>query len=767
MSYIMSHSKHLFTSQNFINCAFYSALASLIPFLNVHLSELGLSWSQCAWINCMSALLSMIGPLCFGPLAHKLSGYKQTLILTMILAFLSVTALLFIPKVISNEHTPKMYFDCNENVLRIEQCSNWNGQCHTYPKRPATNFSSFEIVTCSYVCNDDGRHKINSSWYPVNVCFHDSNDPVSLCLDVQQEKIIRTDLSLSQEASIQFDSRFDRWPVIENDQQNDLVDRMFDGQSTCTFKPSPPLLMLQKVYNNIQCRPYVPNCNIYCSINLRHRTIGTTRVRPPTPCRMIEGNPEQTFYLYLLFRCLIDLTLLTSNSLIEAIRVANTNNYDSIYAGFERFWTIILPFIVWPPICGILSDYFNEKNADNYAPPIIIFDGFIAITMFLIIMLPLNSTQTKESTGKINSKKLVVLQPTKFRYPRRHSNQYLLYRLAILIPMVLILGCFWGLSNTLTGSFYRHSLHSSNFLIGFATSGSFLITALFAYMAKSMISGIGRMNLILLAFIFYSLRFGGISFLATAKYQHKNWLILPFEMMSSFCLPLAWIGVTAYGQHLIKRSPNGLSYATGTTIFQTYSPHVIMQYTLCLIHFGGGRALGAAMANIWLNLWPDIYNQWLWLTDFEMKTIDNYTIESISNDDNAARILFRFSSILSLIFGLIFTCIYYSCCLNFLIKRNDPNSSLTSIFGDHSSHNHHHNDRNNHHYLKLKCKSENEVYPLRNHHHHQRIRSNSKTSDQLQTPAPITRSMVTLRENLESSVDDDDNDHHHRNPDSI
>lgn len=541
---------------------------------------------------------------------------------------------------------------------------------------------------------------------------------------------------------------------------------MFDGQSTCTFKPSPPLLMLQKVYNNIQCRPYVPNCNIYCSINLRHRTIGTTRVRPPTPCRMIEGNPEQTFYLYLLFRCLIDLTLLTSNSLIEAIRVANTNNYDSIYAGFERFWTIILPFIVWPPICGILSDYFNEKNADNYAPPIIIFDGFIAITMFLIIMLPLNSTQTKESTGKINSKKLVVLQPTKFRYPRRHSNQYLLYRLAILIPMVLILGCFWGLSNTLTGSFYRHSLHSSNFLIGFATSGSFLITALFAYMAKSMISGIGRMNLILLAFIFYSLRFGGISFLATAKYQHKNWLILPFEMMSSFCLPLAWIGVTAYGQHLIKRSPNGLSYATGTTIFQTYSPHVIMQYTLCLIHFGGGRALGAAMANIWLNLWPDIYNQWLWLTDFEMKTIDNYTIESISNDDNAARILFRFSSILSLIFGLIFTCIYYSCCLNFLIKRNDPNSSLTSIFGDHSSHNHHHNDRNNH-YLKLKCKSENEVYPLRNHHHHQRIRSNSKTSDQLQTPAPITRSMVTLRENLESSVDDDDNDHHHRNPDSI
>ncbi|OTF74730.1 hypothetical protein BLA29_000678 [Euroglyphus maynei] len=715
----------------------------------------------------MSALLSMLGPICFGPLAHKLSGYKQTLILTMIIAFLSVTALLFIPKVISNEHTPKMYYDCNEGVLRIEQCPNWNGQCHTYPQRPATNYSSFEIVTCSYVCNND-KITINSSWYPVNVCFHDSNDPVSLCLDVQQEKIIRTDLSLSQEASIQFDSRFDRWPLIEghhhdHDGDNDeTVDRMFDGLPTCTFKPSPPLLMLQKVYSSIQCRPYVPSCNIYCSINLRHRTIGvsgsgTTRVRPPTPCQMVKGNPQQTFYLYLLFRCLIDLTLLTSNSLIEAIRVANTNNYDSIYAGFERFWTIILPFIVWPPICGILSDYFVEKDAHNYAPPVIIFDGFIAITMFLIIMLPLNSTQTKESS-KINPKK-IVLQPTKFRYPRRHTNQYLLYRLAILIPIVLILGCFWGLSNALTGPFYRHSLHSSNFLIGFATSGAFMVTAMFAYMAKSMISGVGRMNLILLAFIFYSLRFAGISFLA-AKYQHKNWLILPFEMMSSFCLPLAWIGVTAYGQHLIKRSPNGLSYATGTTIFQTYSPHVIMQYTLSLIHFGGGRALGAAMANIWLNLWPDVYNQWLWLTDLEMKTIDSYSLESIANDDNAARVLFRFASILSLTFGLIFTLIYHSCCLNFLITRND-HSSLTSIFGDS------HSDKNLH-YLKLKCKSENEVYPLRN----QRNRSNSKTSE------PITRSMVTLRENLESSVDDDDDDgggggggngnnNDDRNPDSI
>ena len=180
----MGHSKRFFTPQSFINCAFYSAIASLYPFLNSHLSELGLSWSQCAWINSVSGLVSMAGPLCLGPLAHKLSGYKQTLVCTFVLAFFACTSLLFVPNVVSSEHTPKMYFDCSEGVFRIEQCPNWNGQCHTYPKKPATNFSSFELVTCSYVCADE-RTSVNSSMYPVNVCFHNNdnnNDPSNLCL---------------------------------------------------------------------------------------------------------------------------------------------------------------------------------------------------------------------------------------------------------------------------------------------------------------------------------------------------------------------------------------------------------------------------------------------------------------------------------------------------------------------------------------------------------------------------------------------------------
>lgn len=160
---------------------FLTAIASVQPFLNNHLNELGLNWTYCTWINSICALLSMLGPLCIGPIAHKLSGYKQTLILCLVLAFCACTALLFVPVVVSTEHMPKMYFDCTKGVFQIEQCPNWEGHCDTYPKRPATNFSSFELVTCSYVCPKE-RTVLNSSWYPVNVCFNNNNDPASLCL---------------------------------------------------------------------------------------------------------------------------------------------------------------------------------------------------------------------------------------------------------------------------------------------------------------------------------------------------------------------------------------------------------------------------------------------------------------------------------------------------------------------------------------------------------------------------------------------------------
>lgn len=565
--------------------------------------------------------------------------------------------------------------------------------------------------------------------------------------DVPKERVIPTDASLSQEASIQFDSRFDRWPVIETD-NDDIVNRMFDGLRTCTYKPAPPLLISQKLFGSIQCRPYVVNCNIYCSVNLRHRTNGIagngqTRLRPPTPCYMETGNRLQTLYLYLLFRSLADLSLLTAHTLIEAIRVGNTNNYDAFYGGIERLWTIVLPFIVWPPICGGLSDLFVNLNAPIYSPPIVIFDGFICICIFLVIMMPLGSSSTSSSSIRDSTGQKLVLQPTKFRYPRTHSNQYLTYRFFLLVPLVIVLGSLWGTTETVLRPFYRRALQSTNFLLGLATSCTFAFAGLFAWSTKSVIMGIGRVHLILLAFAFYALKSAGTSILVGSG--NSKWLLVPFEMMGAFGW-LSWVGVIAYGQHLIRRSPNGLSYATGTTIFQTYSPHVIMQYTLTLLFFGGGRAIGAALASIWLSLWPDSYNTWSWLQFVEQSVLDNAP-DSIVDEEIAVRVLLRLLALMSLILGALFFILYHSCCLNCFISRHNkyqpPNTERPKPASE----------RNGQSYLKLKAKSENEVFPLRS----KSEKGAKGNGSGVGAASETTRSMVTLpasdRE-LETSVDD-------------
>ena len=137
--------------------------------------EIGISKVQSAWITSIVALVSMVGPLCLGPIAYKYNKYKAVLVFCLLFSFVSYTALLFVPKVIVTERQPKIYYDCTEKVLRIEQCPNWEGQCHTYPKRPATNFSNFELVTCNYECPYIGNQ--NASWFPIYVCFQGMTGP--------------------------------------------------------------------------------------------------------------------------------------------------------------------------------------------------------------------------------------------------------------------------------------------------------------------------------------------------------------------------------------------------------------------------------------------------------------------------------------------------------------------------------------------------------------------------------------------------------------
>ena len=85
--------------------------------------------------------------------------------------------------------------------------------------------------------------------------------------------------------------------------------------------------------------------------------------------------------------------------------------------------------------------------------------------------------------------------------------------LVLIIPFIVLLGFFFSLIQLQMNTYYL-ALGASKFWIGLVTSIGFLISTIFILIIKPLLSAIGRINLIVLGFIFYSLQLAGDSLLS-------------------------------------------------------------------------------------------------------------------------------------------------------------------------------------------------------------------------------------------------------------
>ncbi|RWS31123.1 hypothetical protein B4U80_05127, partial [Leptotrombidium deliense] len=102
-------------------------IGCLVPFLSVHIQEIGITAKESAWINTISAVVSIFGPLIAVPVAYKYNKFRALIVLTLVFSGVFYTSLLFVPKVIRTPRLPQMVFDCTNSQLQIEQCPDWEG----------------------------------------------------------------------------------------------------------------------------------------------------------------------------------------------------------------------------------------------------------------------------------------------------------------------------------------------------------------------------------------------------------------------------------------------------------------------------------------------------------------------------------------------------------------------------------------------------------------------------------------------------------------
>ncbi|XP_015793337.1 uncharacterized protein LOC107369880 isoform X2 [Tetranychus urticae] len=672
------------------------------------MNDIGLTAKQSALINTITGLISLIGPLIFGPIAYRYQKYNLIICVTLLLSTISYTSLLFVPRVIKTAKHSSIIFDCTSGELLVERCQNWENNCSLHPKRLAWgNFTNFTIYSCNYVCDLNTpslQHNSSSSITYHNNVYQPSpsllsplnsplssttssspTDPIQVCFESTSEGTLCLESSDSPKQStsvnpitgklldpIQFDSRFDRWPETE-------PRGMLIGNThlvSCAFHPNEALIIKSQTYQSISCRPSKPGCSIHCRVDMVHRShsILTT----PLPCYRLSGRPQVTFYAYLALRSVADLSLFTGFALLDSLAITLTNDFDSIYGRASKLLAITLPMSLWPVGSGILSDYFSlVSKRPDYSPIFVIYDGFILITIILIICFPiepisikfnfisytsLSTTSLNESNRQNNKQSTLPLTKSSSKTSRNlkesssTSSSSMKFKQKIclfaLLPFVLFLGSTWGLLYNYLPAYYLE-LGIDKTWLSLAFSLSFIGYAPFCLIIKSLTAGIGRIRLIVLAFIFYAIRLTGISFL-----HHPRWTIIPFQLMEAFTLPLAWVGITSTIHRLLPSSAAG--------------SHLIVQYSLVIIHFGLGRSFGAFIWWLWLQDWEVNHDRWNWLIyDWPLIQIAaNYDVSSY-------RLLLRLTAIIMAICGLVLLLFYHLCCFCCSPKRSSIHQMKT------------------------------------------------------------------------------------------
>ncbi|KAG1653631.1 hypothetical protein GQR58_025460 [Nymphon striatum] len=352
------------------------AIGALVPFLSIHVKELGMTAEETAFIYLISGFVSLFGPLFGGILTEKHGKFRPFIVIFIIFATVAYTGLLFIPGSIRMPvRVPESEFECNGNQLSLllEKCPNW-GRCFATNLNLSTHFEAF---TCRYSCQNN-----DSFFKSADLCFKGQNKVQEMC---------RAFNASVKDETLKF-SATNLFPRANSTK----ITKLPKQTEMCVY-PIANITVSGFTYNDASCSYKKPGCQFVC--NMRESVKGKNSIfRKFPPCLEIYGDPFLTFYLYLAVRSVADLCLMTVISLIDSVTVLSISEYKGIY-GRSRVWTA-LGLSIFGPVSGALIDHYSEvENRVNYSPAFIIFDGFMLITAVLTIALPITKDVTATETG--------------------------------------------------------------------------------------------------------------------------------------------------------------------------------------------------------------------------------------------------------------------------------------------------------------------------------------------------------------------------------
>ncbi|KAJ4443031.1 hypothetical protein ANN_04681 [Periplaneta americana] len=571
-------------------------MGCIFPFLPLHMRKVGLTSVESQIISAVAPLVALLGPWLACPLADRLSGLRANngrgmrmmLALIILLAAVFYALLMCIPTVtrFAPDHKPAVSFMCGPEraLLHHERCM--EPACHSWDIHEV---GELNLLNCQYDC--DSPFAGMSRW-DTEPSSSTTETVVNVGVEVEGSGDIGDpSLEVSPE-----DLDFNQYSDNEDDRERRDV--------TKSMAPEPPHLCYRVSQNVTECKVYTQYSKIiainvslfsneelnprgqYCHYDVlgySHNVSCRIPVDLPgrldnktcivrcdvdqdsdssllagNPCHRIRGDPTVTFWTYLVVRSVADIFPTAALALLAAVIVVATRetSIGKGDVGRQLAWGWI-GLALSGPIMGFLS--LLELGEPHYWLPFVCCAAMLLCAALIVVF----------------AKSLPLSQPEWWWHARGSVGHRYGWELVALTLILILLGIFWSALDSFFPWHVKELLGSELLLCLTLTAGA-LPAIPVMWFSEQVVDYCGHSNLLIVAFIFYIVRY-------TALYALWSpwWLLLCCEALELLTLSLAWLAAILYLRHLIPRHLT----ATG-------------QGLAVAAHFCIGRCIGSILAGV-------------------------------------------------------------------------------------------------------------------------------------------------------------------------
>nr|XP_015930368.2 major facilitator superfamily domain-containing protein 6 isoform X1 [Parasteatoda tepidariorum] len=485
----------------------YGASSSLIPYMTIHMKELGITVEETAIIYTLLPVTQLVCTPLAGMIADKLGRYKDVLMLSVLFSVAFATAILFVPPAPDPKvERPSINLNCGPVILPhvvVEKC--WGGPCDVF----YTNRTNpMRLVGCSAFCP-----KVFDSEYKSAASLCNSKDAYCFIGDDTRYPLIENNFTLR----IAFKQPYPERSTCSYPVAGVVPIQVNDSDTEENFIPSICPIVIHKARRN---------CTIKCAFQqLPDDDNGT--FPHINQCVRTVGNRVLTFWVYFVLRILFNIFASICLTLLDATALAMVGAHGGQY-GRQRFWAILAQAL-FSPVTGFLVDLLTEqKGYADYSPAFHFYNVLAVCTAIAVWMMDVDVPPPAENVIK-NFRRLLKVPPV-----------------IVLMIVVFWLGAMWGFVESFL-FWYLLDLGSPNYLLGLTLTTGAIVGLPFLYESDWFVRKAGQVNLLLLALFFYFVRFFGYS------YIHNPWWCIPFEAMEAFTYHLMWVAAATYGAELAPR----------------------------------------------------------------------------------------------------------------------------------------------------------------------------------------------------------------------